>query len=138
LFGIYSGQIQARIARVWRRPRTPVNESRTQHQGALGEEAFQCQVRIIQDNQGYVQEILLPQCNGSAAWQRSLVIAIQQASPLPAPPDPAVFTNALTMTFTGFEYRPDSLADEYEMEAPRGSVQSRVINVEERNLTNEH
>jgi hypothetical protein len=135
LFGIYTGQIQARIDRVWRRPRTPVNENRAQRQGALAEEAFQCQVRIIQDNQGNVQEILLPQCNGSPAWQRSLVIAIQQASPLPAPPDPAVFTNALTMTFIGFEYRPHSPADEYELEAPRGSVQSRAINVEERNLT---
>lgn len=139
LFGIYSGQIQARIARSWRRPRTPVNETRTQRQGALGEEAFQCQVRIIQDNQGNVQEILLPQCNGSAAWQRSLVIAIQQASPLPAPPDPAVFTNAVTMTFIGFEYRPDSAADDYEIEAPRGAVQSRAMNGEERNLsTNFH
>jgi len=126
LFGIYSGQIQARIARVWRRPRTPVNETRTQHQGALDEEAFQCQVRIIQDDQGNVQEILLPQCNGSAAWQRSLVIAIQQASPLPAPPDPAVFTNALTMTFTGFGYRPDSPADDYEIEILRMQAQNTV------------
>jgi hypothetical protein len=138
LFGIYSGQIQARIARVWRRPRTPVIESRTQRKRVLAEEAFQCQVRIIQDNQGNVQEILLPHCNGSPTWQRSLVIAIQQASPLPAPPDPAVFTNALTMTFTGFEYRSDSSADEYELEAPHGPVQSRAINVEERNLTTVH
>jgi hypothetical protein len=30
LFGIYSGQIQARIERAWRRPRTPVNEDRQQ------------------------------------------------------------------------------------------------------------
>jgi TonB C terminal len=124
LFGIYSGQIQARIDRVWRRPRTPVNENRTQRQGALAEEAFRCQVRIIQDNQGNVQEILLPQCNGSAAWQRSLVIAIQQASPLPAPPSPTVFTNALTMTFAGFEYRPDSPADDYEIEVSRMQVQN--------------
>ncbi len=124
LFGIYSGQIQARIDRVWRRPRTPVNEYRTQRQGSLGEEPFQCQVRIIQDNQGNVQEILLLQCNGSAAWQRSLVIAIQQASPLPAPPSPTVFTNTLTMTFTGFEYRPDSSVDDYEIEAPRTLVQN--------------
>jgi hypothetical protein len=126
LFGIYSGQIQARIDRVWRRPRTPVNENRAQRQGALDEQAFQCQVRIIQDNQGNVQEILLPQCNGSAAWQRSLVIAIQEASPLPAPPNSAVFTNALTMIFTGFEYRPNSRADDYEIEVSRMQVQSRV------------
>jgi TonB C terminal len=127
LFGIYSGQIQARIDRVWRRPRTRVNEDWAQRQDAISEEAFRCQVRIIQDYQGNVQEILLPQCNGSAAWQRSLVIAIQQASPLPAPPNPTVFTNALTMTFTGFEYRPDALADDYENESRHIQVKNRLI-----------
>jgi hypothetical protein len=119
LFGIYSGQIQARIERAWRRPRTPVNIDSTRLRGAAGEETFQCQVQIIQDYQGNVKEILLPQCNGSTAWQRSLVIAIQQASPLPAPPSPTVFTNALPMTFTGFGYRPDSSADDYEIEPRR-------------------
>jgi hypothetical protein len=29
LFGIYTGQIQAQIDRVWRRPRTPVNGATT-------------------------------------------------------------------------------------------------------------
>jgi hypothetical protein len=125
LFGIYSGQIQARIERVWRRPRTPVNQDST-HPGALGEEAFRCQVRIIQDTMGNVQEVLLPQCNGSAAWQRSLVVAIQQASPLPAPPSPTVFTNALTMTFTGFEYRPGALSDDYEIEPRHMQAKNRL------------
>jgi TonB C terminal len=114
LFGIYSGQIQARIERAWRRPRTPVNEERQQGQSALDEEAFRCQVRIIQDNQGNVQEILLPQCNGSAAWQRSLVIAIQQASPLPAPPSSSVFSHAVTINFVGFSYVSGQTDEDYE------------------------
>jgi len=126
LFGVYAGQIQARIDRVWRRPRTAVNEQLTLRQGRVDDETFRCQVRIIQDNQGHVQEILLPQCNGSAAWQRSLVLAIQQASPLPAPPSPSVFTNALTMTFTGVEFRPDRSPDDYEIEVPETLVQSNV------------
>ena len=94
LFGIYSGQIKARIDRIWRRPRTPINEARSKPHDAVAGESFRCQVRIIQDPQGNVQEILLPQCNGSSAWQRSLVIAIQQASPLPSPPSPSVFIEA--------------------------------------------
>jgi hypothetical protein len=35
LFGIYTGQIQARIDRVWRRPRTPVNENLVQFRAFL-------------------------------------------------------------------------------------------------------
>ncbi len=70
LLGIYSGQIQARVERIWRKPRTPVNEAR--HLPTSTEEYFHCQVQIVQDLVGNVQEILLPNCNGSAAWQRSL------------------------------------------------------------------
>jgi hypothetical protein len=91
-----------------------VNEDRQQGQGALDDEAFRCQVRIIQDNKGNVQEILLPLCNGSAAWQRSLVIAIQQASPLPAPPSSSVFSHAITVNFVGFSYVPGQTDEDYE------------------------
>jgi hypothetical protein len=107
LIGIYSGQIQARIERLWRRPRTPVNDSPDR------DATFHCQAEIIQEADGTIKEILLPECNGSAAWQRSLVTAIQQSSPLPAPPSPTVFSNAITLNFTGFEYGPGSAADEY-------------------------
>jgi hypothetical protein len=81
LFGIYTGQMQARIDRVWRRPRTPINEEKSAAATADNRDSFQCEAQIIQDNRGNVQEILLPRCNGSAAWQRSLVLAIQHASP---------------------------------------------------------
>jgi hypothetical protein len=85
LFGIYTGQIQARIDRIWRRPRTPVNEIAVDEKPTSTDESFRCEAQIVQDVRGNVQEILLPRCNGSAAWQRSLVVAIQEASPLPAP-----------------------------------------------------
>jgi hypothetical protein len=113
LFGIYTGQIQARINRIWRRPRTPVNE--VKEEGAAGaDESFQCRAQIVQDSAGNVQEILLLRCNGSPAWQHSLVIAIGQASPLPAPPSTSVFTHSITLDFLGLSYAPGVAEDDYE------------------------
>jgi hypothetical protein len=125
LFGIYSGQIEARIARAWRRPRSPVNpgsdplrdsNSRAATGASKPDVAFQCRVRILQDVHGFVQEVQMLDCNGSVIWQQSLVAAILTASPLPAPPSPTVFTHALTMTFEGQAYAAGSIADEYELE----------------------
>lgn len=117
LLGIYTGQIQARIERMWRRPRTPVNERASPARAAYADDSFQCQVQIAQDSMGNVQEILLPHCNGSQAWQRSLVIAIQQASPLPAPPSPKVFSHAMTLMFIGNAYVDGGSEDAYETPA---------------------
>lgn len=111
LFGIYTGQIQARIDRVWRRPRSPVNGNE-----APTDESFRCRAQIVQDAKGNVQEVLLLRCNGSLVWQRSLVIAIQQASPLPAPPSAAVFSRSITLDFLGLPYVPGSTDDDYELE----------------------
>jgi hypothetical protein len=117
LFGIYSGQIQARIERLWRRPRTPVNDGRGSSMSGGTDEYFRCQIQVIQDLKGNVQEILLPNCNGSVSWQRSLVMAIQQSSPFPAPPSPAVFSHSMTLRFVGYSYvaGPD---EGYEAAAP--------------------
>jgi hypothetical protein len=123
LFGIYTGQIQARIERVWRRPRTPVEEGSKSTKIGNAAEYFQCQVQIVQDSIGNVQEILLPHCNGSVAWQRSLVLAIQQASPLPAPPSPTVFSHSIPLEFIGYAYNVGSSAEEYEL-APTRTVQT--------------
>jgi hypothetical protein len=113
LLGIYTGQIKARIDRIWRRPRTPIDE-----RASADARSFQCQVQIEQDATGHVQEILLPRCNGSPAWQQSLVTAIRQASPLPAPPSEQVFTHSLVMEFIGVEYGAGSRDDEYEIPVP--------------------
>lgn len=118
LFGIYTGQIQARVDRVWRRPRTPVNESAA-GQKATADDSFQCEAQIIQDAKGNVQEILLPRCNGSPAWRRSLVLAIGQASPLPAPPSVKVFAQSITLSFLGLPYFAGSSPDDDYEFAPR-------------------
>lgn len=107
--GIYTRQIQARIERLWRRPRSPVS--------ANSEESFQCEVQIVQDGRGNVQEILLPHCNESTAWRQSLVIAIQSASPLPAPPDASVFNRSIALNFVGIAYHADADESEYEVPA---------------------
>jgi hypothetical protein len=123
LFGIYTGQIQARIDRVWRRPRTPVSEANDTG------DSFQCQAQIVQDAKGNVQEILLPRCNGSAAWQRSLVAAIEQASPLPAPPSTKVFSRSITLSFVGLAYALGSSEDGYELQARVDSIKNKTPQV---------
>ena len=111
LFGIYTGQIEARIARVWRRPRTQVNEEESSVDAS---ESFQCEAQIVQDAKGNVQEVMLPRCNGSPAWRNSLVLAIQHASPLPAPPSEKVFSTSITLNFVGLSYFASAPDDDYE------------------------
>lgn len=119
LFGRYTGQINARIQRAWVKPRSPIIEaSERETASPTTIETFQCQARIVQGAGGAVQEIELMQCNGSSEWQLSLVRAIQQASPLPAPPDPSVFTSELMLGFEAKEFVPGYREDEYES-APR-------------------
>lgn len=103
LYGRYVGQIQARIDRAWLRPRT-----------AIGAPIFQCQAQIDQDHQGRVAEVTLIACNGDTRWQVSLVRAIQAASPLPAPPNQAVFTRHILLEFRAVAYAPGASADLYE------------------------
>ena len=109
LFGRYEGQIKARIERAWLRPRSPI-----------GEDAFQCHVKVLQDKQGKVLEVDLVRCNGTPRWQLSLAAAIQSASPLPAPPDPSVYSEALTLTFSAQEFLEGS--DEQAYEAPGTTI----------------
>jgi hypothetical protein len=125
LFGIYSGQIQARVERVWRRPRTAVNDGGDSTK-TNSVEYFQCQVQIVQDSIGNVQEILLPNCNGSVAWQRSLVLAIQQASPLPAPPSPTVFSRTVPLNFVGYAYIRGGSEEGYDTKSDATMSQTRT------------
>ena len=121
LFGRYTGQINARIQRAWRKPRSPINKDSTSDaESVAAADTFQCQARIVQGETGSIKEIELTQCNGSSEWQLSLVRAIQQASPLPAPPDPSVFTSELMLGFEAKSYVPGYRDDEYEP-APKPS-----------------
>jgi hypothetical protein len=117
LLGIYTGQIRARVERIWRRPRSPVNSADGAGLTKVSD-SFLCQVKIVQDLQGIVQEVLVPNCNGSPAWQRSLVLAIQQASPLPAPPSESVFSQSIMLNFVGVPFLPGSSDEEYQL-SPR-------------------
>ena len=131
MWGRYTGQISARIERAWERPRSPVNDpiqtakSDASGASAAADETFRCRVQIRQDTRGNVQEVLLLECNGTEAWRHSLVVAINQASPLPAPPTPTVFTRSLTTTFEADAYRPGSAPYQYEV-VPREEAQNRV------------
>lgn len=124
MFGRYVGQITARIERIWRRPRSPISQDRASPNAGSAaiavntEKLFSCQVRISQNTQGDLEEILLLKCNGSYDWQRSLIVAIQQSAPLAAPPIPSVFSKALTLKFESAPFDPHSSLDEYELESP--------------------
>jgi hypothetical protein len=123
MLGRYTGQISARIERAWEKPRSPVSQPAAVHSAeGVESDMFVCQVQIRQDDNGNVQEVLLLACNGTEAWRRSLVVAINQSSPLPAPPIPTVFTRSITMTFTARidqeGLRPDLVAVEPEGGGP--------------------
>lgn len=120
MFGRYRGQISARINRVWRRPRTSLEEAReglppSWVRPSSGER-FHCQARISQGAAGEVQEIELIGCNGTVAWQQSLARAIQAASPLPAPPIPSVFSTVITLAFESDLFSPSASAEGFETE----------------------
>jgi hypothetical protein len=115
LFARYTGQIKARIERAWLRPRT-----------AIGLPVFDCQVQITQDAGGLVTEVMLETCDGSLAWQNSIVQAIQSASPLPAPPHPDVYSEAVTLTFTSHAFDPAGSAEGFEPPM-QASVTTRLL-----------
>lgn len=95
---IYDRQIRARIERIWEQPQT-FDLSSKKAAASDGDGVFRCQAQLEQDERGNVIEVLLPICNGSAEWRDSLLSAIRQASPLPAPPDPRVFSSSLVLHF---------------------------------------
>jgi hypothetical protein len=88
--GIYESQVRARIMRAWELPNEPAPEP-----------DFSCLVQIRQQRDGRVREValVLDKCQGSPAWQQSLVDAIQVASPLPAPPHPSAFVDTFSLVF---------------------------------------
>jgi colicin import membrane protein len=58
-----------------------------------------CIVNITQIPGGEVTSAHVSQCNGDAAARQSIENAVYRASPLPAPPDPALFRRELTIHF---------------------------------------
>ena len=104
LFGKYMGQVGARIERAWMRPRTAIDNGH-----------FDCRARVMQDRQGNVLSISLEDCGSNEPWRKSLTSAILRASPLSAPPEPWLFSAALTLNFSGEQYLAGT-TPEYEYE----------------------
>lgn len=103
LYGIYVGQISARIERAWLKPRS-----------SPGADRFVCRVQVLQGPSGEVREVTVKDCNADERWQSSLVHAIQSASPLPAPPDPRVFNRRITMQFVSEGFAPSGDSEGFE------------------------
>jgi colicin import membrane protein len=82
----WEAQIQARIQRAWLKPPS----ART---------GIDCIVYVTQVPGGEVVNVRLGQCNGDAAVRESIQAAAFRASPLPPPPDPALFERNLEIQF---------------------------------------
>lgn len=82
----YKAQIEARIMSQWRKPPS-------------ARPGLVCQVRVTQVQGGSVVGVQIASCNGDEAVRLSVEDAVRRASPLPSPPDPALFERELIVTF---------------------------------------
>jgi colicin import membrane protein len=83
----WKAQIRARIERAWIRPPSA-------RAGAS------CEVDVTQVPGGEVVSVRVNQCTGGdEAMRASVEAAVYRASPLPPPPDPALFERNLQLTF---------------------------------------
>jgi len=82
----YLSLIQARISRAWIRP-------------ASAQPGVKCTVHLTQIPGGEITHVAVQGCNGDEAVRQSVQTAAYRASPLPAPPDPALFDPNITVTF---------------------------------------
>lgn len=86
----YIGQIANKIERSWLRP-------------AGVRPGLECELRVTQIPGGTVTGVKVARCNADEAVRLSVEAAVLRASPLPEPPDPALFERELVVTF-----RPDT------------------------------
>ena len=70
---------------------------REQATGGLGfTEQFSC---VDQLPGGIVADVQFVNCPGTAAYKRSVELAVYKADPLPPPPDPELFDRQIEITF---------------------------------------
>ena len=81
--------LQARIQKAWIKPPS----------ARVG---IDCLVEVTQVPGGEVTSARVTQCNGDAAVRQSIENAVYRASPLPDPPDPALFQRNFA-----FRFKPD-------------------------------
>jgi colicin import membrane protein len=82
----WQAQITARIQRAWLRP-------------ASAKPGIDCVVYVSQVPGGEVTNVRVGACNGDQAVRESIETAVYRASPLPPPPDPALFERNLEIRF---------------------------------------
>jgi colicin import membrane protein len=85
----YKASLQARIQKAWIKPPS----------ARVG---IDCLVEVTQVPGGEVTGARVTQCNGDAAVRQSIENAVYRASPLPDPPDPALFQRNFA-----FRFKPD-------------------------------
>ena len=82
----YISLIEQRIVRNWVRPPT-------------ARPGLRCEVRVRQAPGGDVLDVSFGTCNGDDVVRRSIEAAVFRSSPLPDPPDPALFERNLLLIF---------------------------------------
>jgi colicin import membrane protein len=82
----WQAQIAARINRAWLRPPT-------------ARPGIQCMLYVTQESGGVVTQVKIGDCNGDQAVRESIEAAVYRASPLPPPPNPALFDRNLKINF---------------------------------------
>jgi colicin import membrane protein len=82
----WQSQIAAKINRAWLRPPT-------------ARPGIECMLNVTQVPGGEVTEVSVGKCNGDQAVRESIERAVYRASPLPPPPDPALFDRHLRIDF---------------------------------------
>jgi colicin import membrane protein len=82
----WQSMIQAKITHAWLRPPT-------------AKAGINCILNVTQVPGGEVTQVSIGACNGDQAVRDSIEAAVYRASPLPPPPDPALFQRSLEITF---------------------------------------
>jgi colicin import membrane protein len=82
----YIARLSARIQNAWIKPPSATA-------------GVDCLVQVTQVPGGEVTGARVTQCNGDAAVRQSIENAVYRASPLPDPPDPALFERNLSLRF---------------------------------------
>jgi colicin import membrane protein len=68
-------------------------------------QGLSCTIYVMQIPGGEVVGMRFGSCNGGAAVRQSIETAVRNASPLPAPPEPALFEREVELVFTPREPR---------------------------------
>jgi colicin import membrane protein len=82
----WESQIAAKINQAWLRPPT-------------ARPGISCVLNVTQVPGGEVMQVSIGECNGDQAVRESIEAAVYRASPLPPPPDPALFDRNLRINF---------------------------------------